>query len=40
MLNPVHNHSAIMPPPLILMIGVEWTGSIGKGGTLKTLRNQ
>ena len=40
MLNPVHNHSATMPPPLIPMIGVEWTGSIGKGGTLITLRNQ
>ena len=37
---PLHNHSATMPPPLILMIGVEWIGSIGKGGTLMALRNQ
>ena len=28
MLNPVHNHSATMPPPLILMSGVEWTSGV------------
>ena len=34
MSNPVHNHSATMPPSQILMIGVGWIGQLGRAEPL------